>query len=99
VFKKAGQLPIVSTTGTSIKVFPNPVKGRTISLQLNNQKAGRYTLRLINSLGQQVSSRAVDFSSGTETRTIRFEGSIPKGVYRLLVTNAEGTTNEQLIFE
>ncbi len=99
VFRKGAQIPIVSTSGGEIKVFPNPVRGRTISLQLRNQKAGKYTIRLVNSLGQQISTRAMTFGTGSETRTIRFEGSIPKGVYRLQIVSGESTINEQLIFE
>ena len=73
-----------------LKVFPNPVINNTINLQLVNQPAGTYEIRLINSFGQAVLSKQILHPGGTAVETIRPQQIVPKGLYQLEINKPGG---------
>ena len=48
----------ISKGATLITVYPNPVNGNTIVLQMNNLQKGSYTITLTNKLGQQIINKS-----------------------------------------
>src|SRR5207249_2543763 len=85
-FGKAFYSPVakvnINAHGVGLSVYPNPVKGSLVSVQLSNLLKGVYTIRLINSTGQQVYTQAINHGGGAATESIEL-GSLAKGLYQL----------------
>ena len=69
----------------SINVYPNPVIGNTINLQLNNLDKGIYQIHLVNKLGQDIYTKYVDYVGGSATQSIHIDSKIAKGLYQLKI--------------
>ena len=55
-------------SNSGITVYPNPVKNGSVKLKFNNMPAGNYSVRIINSLGQIVISKQINYlGSSIET--------------------------------
>ena len=68
-----------------ITVYPNPVIGNTISLQLVNQPAGLYHVKLFNNVGQQVLETIIQHAEGSSTELIPIKQNLPAGIYQLKI--------------
>jgi hypothetical protein len=68
-------------------LYPNPVTGGQLSYQAVNLAKGQYTVRVFNSLGQQVYSSALNHQGGSVTEAITLP-SVKAGLYSLqLISN------------
>lgn len=72
-------------TGESVAVFPNPVSGGVINLQLTNKPAGTYRLSLFNAGGQRVWAQAFQHNGGSASASLFIGTKLPAGVYSLNV--------------
>jgi hypothetical protein len=88
---------IASKTGASFIVFPNPVKGNTINLQIVDQVYGTYQLRLINSNGQVVYTNKLPVTSNSMLKSLTVDTNLPKGIYQLEIKNADKSTQVKTI--
>ncbi len=103
-----GQYTVIDT-GTSsvfeltnlksgIRVFPNPLTGKSFQVEIASGKADTYTLTLINSNGQLI--RTFDFNTplGKETHihSINVDGVSP-GIYTVSLTSQRDTYIQKLI--
>ncbi len=78
----------LGTSGNrSVAVYPNPVKGSQLTLQINNLDKGNYSILMFNHMGQQVSQFQVSLSNETTTQTLQLPSSLKPGVYNLLISN------------
>jgi hypothetical protein len=50
----------IANNKSAIRVFTNPVNGRSIQLELANQEQGNYLVQLYNNNGQQLSSVTIN---------------------------------------
>jgi len=73
-----------------MRVFPNPVINKTISLQVINEPAGQYVIRLINNFGQTIMTKQIEHPGGSSTETITPQQNILRGIYRLEITRPGG---------
>ena len=73
-----------------ISIYPNPVENGTINLQLTNQPAGIYGLRLLNNMGQVMISKQINHAEGSSTETIQLDKYSAHGIYQLEVTKPDG---------
>ena len=74
----------------SISIYPNPVINGTINLQLTNQPAGEYGIRLFNKMGQVMISKQINHAEGSSTETIQLDKYSAHGIYQLEVTKPDG---------
>ncbi len=75
-----------------MKVYPNPINGNLIHLQLYNQPAGLYNARLVNTQGRVVLTKQIQHvADGTES--IEVNSYIPHGIYQLEITDPGGKRN------
>jgi hypothetical protein len=81
----------------SIRVYPNPVEGRNINLQFLNTPAGRYQLKVVNSLGQVVYKKNIDHRAGINSEKLLLDESISKGVYQLQIGNEKTKASFKLL--
>ena len=77
------------SNGTSnLKVYPNPVQGNSLSLSLQNMKAGKYQVIITNMQGQRVYNTVLTHSGGTSVQNINVN-HLQKGIYRLQLSGDE----------
>jgi hypothetical protein len=86
--------------GSGITVWPNPVKGNDITLQLSNEAAGRYNIRLTNAAGQIILTRNIQHAGGSASQSISLSSQAIAGVYQLEIVAPNGNRKSQkLIIE
>jgi hypothetical protein len=82
-----------------IVVYPNPLKGTTFSIDLNNLAKGNYLLNLYNNMGQLVYTEQWLHNGSQATRVIDLKTDIPKGLYQLQLSNDNGFKITQKIIK
>jgi hypothetical protein len=83
---------VLVTKGRSdIKVYPNPVVGGRINIQMINQPEGNYTFKLINGLGQVILTKIVAYHEGENEVSIKASINLVNENYRLEVTKPDKT--------
>ena len=87
---------MLGKAASSITVNPNPVEGERMNLQLLNQPAGRYTLRLLTMDGRSVLTRTIEHAGGNATQQITLPRLMANGQYSLEVMG-EGEAPATLI--
>jgi len=95
--------PIVKLAGTNqiqadMVVYPNPVTGKQVTLQLN-AAAGNYSLRVFSANGQVVKTETIIHPGGSYSKTIELPGQLPTGHYYLQVTGGEQILSSKLIIQ
>ena len=81
----------IADSRQDINIYPNPITDGQIHLQFLNEPVGKYGLRLLNSLGQVILSKQVTHADGTTTDLIRWNFNLAHGMYKLEVTQPDGT--------
>ncbi len=72
-----------------ITVYPNPVKGNSLTLEFNGLKKGIYTLSLYNNYGQRLFSSQINYEGGASAQTIALDTVLTAGIYQLRILNSE----------
>jgi hypothetical protein len=85
-----GALPADAIVTPMISVYPNPViEDKTFHVKFAN-KAGKYTLVLVNGMGQQVYTELVTVATDYLVKNIVLQNGIAAGKYDLLIINENG---------
>ena len=87
----------ISKGATLITIYPNPVNGNTIVLQMNNLQKGIYTITLTNKLGQQIVTKEIEHAGGSATEIIESSKALAAGVYQLRLTGGGINITRQVI--
>ncbi|MDP4285247.1 MAG: T9SS type A sorting domain-containing protein, partial [Bacteroidota bacterium] len=77
--------------GSEITVYPNPIINGVINIQMHNQVAGLYEIKIINPLGQEIISKKIVHAGGNITQTIELNNRSAKGVYQIKIIKPDGT--------
>ena len=77
-----------ATIKGSVSVYPNPVTGKTFTLQMLNVATGKYSVVIVDNLGKVVSAAVLSHEESTTNETIKISSSLPSGMYRVVVKNA-----------
>ncbi|UAY50711.1 T9SS type A sorting domain-containing protein [Ferruginibacter albus] len=80
----------LTTKDAGIAIYPNPVKGGVISLQLTAMDKGIYNVNLNTLTGQKLSLGSISHSGGSATQTLHLNNALPTGVYTLEVISSSG---------
>ena len=81
----------------TVSVYPNPVTDKVFSVQMNNIADGRYRVRIINTMGQEVMSKEINHLSGNTEKMNTV--NLAKGVYTVLVEGKGVKTESKLIID
>ncbi len=81
----------IADSKEEININPNPITDGQIHLQFQNEPAGKYGLRLMNNLGQIIMQKQVTRQDGTSTELIGWNFNLAHGMYKLEVTQPDGT--------
>ncbi|QEC54591.1 choice-of-anchor D domain-containing protein [Flavisolibacter ginsenosidimutans] len=81
--------------GSGALAYPNPNKG-SFTVQLNNYKAGKVEIRIINRTGAVMERRSVDVTG--KGQVVNFNLKSPaEGLYYVQIIGAEGTQSTKLL--
>jgi hypothetical protein len=81
-----------------ITVSPNPVQGSELHVQFKNKREGKYDIRLIDAAGRLLLVSAGQHAGGNSTQTIQLPSSVSRGLYRLIVTDADKNVTTQQLY-
>ena len=81
----------------SIGVYPSPVTGPGLNVQLNNLERGRYALTLTAVSGQQVMQKWIEHAGGSAMQVIELDSTVPKGIYQVRVTGKGGNFMQRIV--
>ncbi|MDB5191577.1 MAG: hypothetical protein JWQ96_1140 [Segetibacter sp.] len=87
----------VGNVARQITVYPNPVQGNRIVLQLNKLEKGDYHITLTDKLGRQLMSKMIRHLGGSATETIEPAKALAPGVYQLLIKGDDVNIIKQVI--
>ncbi len=74
---------------TTYNLFPNPLIGNTLNVQLGNVVAGKYVVSITNALGQKISESTINHAGGNGTHSVSITKTIAKGVYNVTLTSGD----------
>ena len=82
------------TTNNSplITIYPNPLVGKTLNVQVTNVAAGKYVVSIYNVLGEKVAEQSIAHSGGSATHAITINNTLARGIYS--VTIREASSNQ-----
>ena len=80
-------------------VYPNPVRGETIQVGLNNQPKGSYSILLTNLNGQRIYSEVLNHAGGSANHAVQLSAGLSKGVYILQLVGKSHRFSKQIIKE
>jgi hypothetical protein len=88
----------VGKQSADFTVYPNPVKGGIINLQMTDIDKGIYTVRIYNNVGQEIANKQITHNGGSANQTISI-GNVPTGKYNMLISNGTSTVTKVVIVE
>ena len=71
----------ITTMQPVISIYPNPLYGRIAILRIQRMKAGRYTVQIENSIGQQQLQQQVLHAGGSNNLQIQLPAGVIPGLY------------------
>jgi hypothetical protein len=83
----------------TIAVYPNPVKGNTLSLQVNAMEKGDYQLTVYNTTGQPVLRKTIEHQGGSAAQTISFTNHLTEGIYQMVLRGVDKTITQTFMKE
>ena len=89
----------ISKGCSSLTVFPNPVRGNVIGLQISNLDKGSYTISLYNNAGQKSYAGLIDHNGGSAIYSILTGRQLIKGIYSLHVSKGQTTIDKMVMVE
>lgn len=95
IIEKLGNSYYSSTIKTSlfealpqVHVFPNPLVGTELKIELKNSNNLKYTVSVIDQLGKTVYLNTIGFTTNSSIQAISFNKNyLPSGVYKLILQN------------
>lgn len=82
--------------GIALNIYPNPVKGGEMNVQLSDLPAGKYSLRVFAVNGQEVSSRSLNHNGGNVTEIFNL-GNIKRGMYTVRINGSVNLTKTFIV--
>ncbi len=79
-----------------ITIYPNPLIGKTLNIQINDVKTGEYLLSIYNILGQKVTEQIIKHTGGHGTYSFVINPSLNAGNYDVFIRNLN---NKQQLFQ
>jgi hypothetical protein len=86
-------------SASKIIIYPNPIKDGVINLQFENQEAGVYQLRLLNTVGQLMMSKTITHPGGSSSELLLLNTTISRGIYQLEIMKGNvKVMSEKLVY-
>jgi Secretion system C-terminal sorting domain len=82
-----------------ISVYPNPVKGNTLNIQLENLDKATYFVTLMNEVGQKIYTKQLNHDGRTASFVVELPSTLKKGIYSLQVSSNSFTAIKNVVVE
>jgi len=79
---------------STYNLYPNPLKGKALTIQINNVAAGKYTVIIYNALGQKVVNQVVAHEGAIANHAMNIGTQLSAGVYTVSILGSEGKVSE-----
>ena len=73
---------------TTYSLYPNPLKGKTLNVEMGNVASGKYIISIYNALGQRVITQTISHTGGSATHAINIDNVLAAGVYSVTICEA-----------
>ncbi|HVZ55432.1 MAG TPA: T9SS type A sorting domain-containing protein [Chitinophagaceae bacterium] len=90
---------VSSSSEARMSLYPNPVKGTTVALQITGLQKGMYNLRVFNTTGQQVYGQQISHPGGNVTQSLQLPATLKPGVYNVQLSGTDVRWNRSLVVE
>lgn len=87
----------LGTSKTGLSLYPNPVTGSQLTVNLTGVRQGQYILRVVNANGQQVYSSNLTAVGTGISQMISLPASMKPGVYSAVVSGPDFQENKMFI--
>lgn len=84
---------------SGFNLYPNPVINGQFIISLTEIKEGKYTLRIFNTMGQEVYQDIVINRGSSTTQTLRLPSSVRQGIYNVIITGNDYREKKALIVQ
>jgi subtilisin-like proprotein convertase family protein len=81
---------LTGNAAMEISIYPNPITNGVVNLQLTNQPAGMYGIRMLNPIGQTIISKKITHAEGSSTEKLNWDYNLAHGMYQLEITKPNG---------
>ena len=81
---------------TTYSIYPNPLRGKVINVQLSNVETGKYIVDMYNAKGQRVDEQTITHTGGNGAYSLKPSNLLANGNYQVVVRDA---TSGQLVYE
>ena len=89
----------VMSATKAISIYPNPVINKTFNVDLSNQAAGIYTVKVVTAGGQLLASKQINHLGGNSVNTIDLSTASVKGLCFVNISSKEGQTTKTVIIK
>jgi len=69
----------------TLNLYPNPVRGKQLSVQLSGVKKGNYSIAVYNKTGQWVAGKQLKHPGGSMTETLELPQTARPGIYSMMI--------------
>lgn len=87
----------INSSKKGFVMYPNPVTGREMKLQLSNLKIGPYQVKVVTVSGQLVYQRTVNNYGSATTVSVELPASLQSGMYTLNVSGSDYQESKNII--
>jgi hypothetical protein len=88
---------VVIGKNATVQIYPSPVKGNSMNLQIANSVAGNYEVRLTNLMGQVMLQKRIGHTGGSANIAITLPQAVTTGQYQVEILGADGSKKVQQV--
>jgi hypothetical protein len=88
-----------TSSSNNVNVYPNPVKGNVIGLQLQDLEKGVYSVRLLSIEGKEVYKQQLQVNGSNLSTTINPSTRLAQGTYTLQLVGKNGSYTQKVVVE
>lgn len=85
-YSNEARVVLDKTNRSGVYVFPNPVSGKIIQLQMNSMPAGKYAVALVDNNGREVVTGNINHAANSSVEKISIKAGLPGGNYHLKIS-------------
>jgi hypothetical protein len=76
----------IGKDASGLRLYPNPVTDKQVTINLANLKRGAYDLRVVSVSGQDIFRKTIQNQSSNFTQTLNLPSTLKPGVYSMIIT-------------
>lgn len=87
---------VLNQKGSGVGLYPNPLRVKeSLTIQLLNQPAGTYLIKIVNLSGQEISKQTLQHSGGSASQNLATPNILSKGMYHVQVIGKDKLISTQ----